>query len=219
MSWKVLADERWMTYSPIGLRLVDDFTGKDPAYKVSATLEIQGANLDWQQTNIKETITTTGIISYPGLGRSAYFATAPVQRYRFILQSDYYRAEYLMNMDAIEFDAHPYDDNNPPAVINNFPLTVMLLPGPAYPFEGHLRVVRGTVQDINGNPVANVEVSEGFRERVLTDARGAFSLPLRWPVLSGPVVIDAVDHRTGRTDSLNINLPGDLTSGHVFTIT
>ena len=98
------------------------------------------------------------------------------------------------------------------------PQTVLLVPSAGYAYGTHVRVLSGLVQDASGNPVANVEVSEGVRERSITDERGAFSLPLRWPALSSSVTLDAVDHRSGRSDSLLINLPGDLSHGHLFTI-
>ena len=65
----------------------------------------------------------------------------------------------------------------------------------------------------------NAEVSFGVQERVLTDERGSFCLPLRWPPLSGAITIDALDHRTGLSDSINITLPGDLAHGHLLTVT
>jgi hypothetical protein len=55
-------------------------------------------------------------------------------------------------------------------------------------------------------------------ERVLSDERGVFALPLRWAPFSGNVVLDAIDHRTGRTDQLTLALPQDLQQGHTFTL-
>jgi hypothetical protein len=54
---------------------------------------------------------------------------------------------------------------------------------------------------------------------VLSDERGVFALPLRWVALSGNVVIDAIDHRTARTDQLTLTLPQDLQQGQTFTLT
>ncbi|MGI9301130.1 MAG: hypothetical protein ACR2RB_00255, partial [Gammaproteobacteria bacterium] len=127
--------------------------------------------------------------------------------------------EYLRTVDALEFDVHPYDNNQAPAVIPGLPQTVLLLPATNYPYEHHVRSVHGQTLDNAGEPIVNVEVTEGVRERVLSDGRGVFVLPLRWSLPVGPVVLDAVDHRTGRTDQLNLTLPDDLQQGHIFTLT
>ena len=58
----------------------------------------------------------------------------------------------------------------------------------------------------------------GVAERVATDSRGRFSLPLRWPALNGAIQIDASDHRTGRTGQITINLPAGLTGSHLIVI-
>jgi hypothetical protein len=159
----------------------------------------------------------SGNLLYPGLGRSSNVAVAPVVRHRVELTSDFYRPEYLRTVDGLEFDVHPYDDSQPPAVLPNLPLTVLLLPSTSYPHAA--RTVRGRTLDANGDPVANVEVTQGAAERVLSDERGAFTLPLRWAAFSGPVVIDAIDNRTGRTGQITLTLPQDLQLGHSFTLT
>jgi hypothetical protein len=219
MIWYALEAEQWLLYSQIGLKLVDEFTGNTPKYPVYADLEYQDTGGNWHPVERNPVVTPNGIISYPALGRSVRAATQPVLRHRVSLRSDFYRPEYLLNSDGIEFDIHPYDDANPPVVIPTNPQTILMMPNTKYAYPGHVRLVNGVVQDNAGDPVANVIVSEGVRERVLADERGAFSLPLRWPVLSATVLLDALDHRTGRNDSLNINLPGDLSQGHLFTIT
>jgi len=219
MTWQILAGEEWLLYSQIGLKLVDEFTGRPPWYPVFAELEYQDALGKWHPVPIDPVVTPAGVVSYPALGRSAQAATQPVLKHRVRLHSEYYRPEYLADKEAIEFDVHPYDDDIPPAVIPQVPQTVLMIPNTLYAYPGHVRLVKGLVQDNLGAPVANAEVSEGVHERVLTDERGAFALPLRWPALNAVVTLDAIDHRTGRSDSLNINLPGDLFQGHLFTIT
>jgi hypothetical protein len=216
--WQTIPGERLMLYSPIGLRLVDDFTGTRPFGPIQADLEEQDSNGDWHATAVSAVRTPGDVLGYPGLGRSANQAAQPVRRYRVLLSAAWYRADYLINLDAIEFDVHPYDDQNPPALFPAQPNDVFLLPSFNYPFPRHIRVLRGVVEDAANNPVANVEVTEGPRERVLTDSRGAFSIPLRWPALNAAVQIDALDHRTGRSGQININLPGDLAQGHTITI-
>ncbi len=225
MTWHTLAGEQMLLYSQIGLKLVDEFTGKPPKYPVYADLDYQDTagkwhTVYWCPPERYPVVTPNGIITYPALGRSAHAATQPVLRYRVLVRSRYYRPEYLLNSDGIEFNIHPYDDVNPlpPAIIPTNAQTVLMIPNTNYAYPNNVRVVSGLVQNSVGDPVANVEVRQGPRERVLTDERGAFSLPLRWPVLNATVQVDALDHRTGRNKSRNINLPGDLYRGHLFTI-
>lgn len=219
MVWQVLPDDKLELYSQIGLRLIDEFTGSRPLYPVSADLEFQNVAGDWIPVERQPTVTPGGIISFPGLGRSAQVAIQPVLRHRVLLRSDFYRAAYLRNSDGLEFDIHPYDDATPPAVIPTHPQTELLLPSASYGYPSHVRVVKGLVHDMAGEPVANVEVKLGGSERVLTDERGAFALPLRWPAVNAALSLDAVDHRTGHSATISIQLPGDLAQGHLFTIT
>jgi len=219
MNWLALNNEQWLLYSQIGLRLVDEFTAKPLKYPVSTTLEYQDSVGEWHTVKRDPVVTPNGLISYPSLGRSDHTASQPVLRHRVLLHSDFYRPDYLLNSDGIEFDIYPYDDFSPPAVIPTHPQTVLMFPSTVYAYPNHLRLVKGLVQDSLGDPVANVEVSEGTRERILTDKRGAFTLPLRWPANNASVMLDALDHRSGRNDSININLPDDLYQGHTFTIT
>lgn len=218
MVWQAIAEERRMLYSPIGLRLVDDFTGRAPIGAVQAHLDLRRADMTWQPTEIAAVRTPSEVITYPGLGRSAHFALQPTFRYRVRLEAGFYRPDYLLNQDAIEFDVHPYDDDNPPAVLANLPQDVFLMPAVNYPYPGHVRVLRGQVLDNAGDPAANVEVTEGAGEKVLTDERGCFSLPLRWPPLNAALQIDALDHRTGLSGQINVNLPADLSIGHIIVI-
>jgi len=211
--------ETTVLYSQIGLRLIDDFTGDLSRYPVEAELDYRDSTGNWRLTAIEPTPTPSGHLLYPGLGRSASLPAAPVVRYRVRLMSSFYRPDYLRTLDALEFDIHPYDDTQPPAVLSNVPLTVHLLPSVMYPYAGFVRTVRGRTLDVNGDPIANTEVSSGLAERVLSDERGVFALPLRWAPASGNVLLDAVDHRTGRTDQLALTLPQDLQQGQTFTLT
>lgn len=217
--WQSIPNAQRFLYSQIGVLPIDDFTGEHPKYAFNAALEYQNASGAWDPVDQTAVRTPTGVLSFPQVGRSAHAGVSPVLKYRMKLHSRFYRAEYLMNVDALEFDVRPYDDTVPPAVIPTHAKTVLLFPSPSYQYANAIRVVHGLIQDAGGDPVANVEVMEGVREHVLSDERGAFSLPLRWPPISGPVVIDAFDHRTGRSDSMAINLPADLSTHHVLTIT
>ena len=217
--WAPIVSERRMLYSPIGLRIVDDFTGFAPLGSLRAILDQKLANGEWFETPIDAVRTASDVLIYPGLGRSAHATTQPSQRYRVRLDAALYRPDYLLNLDGVEFDAHPYDDQHPPAAFPTLPQNLFLMPATHYPYPGHVRVVRGRIVDAGGSAVANVEVTESAQERVLSDERGGFALPLRWPALTATVQIDAIDHRTGRSGHLGINLPADLGTGHVITIT
>ncbi|MDB5934429.1 MAG: hypothetical protein JWQ01_1773 [Massilia sp.] len=219
MTFTAIAAERTVTYSQIGLRLVDEFTGGPSLQRVDARLSFQDSGGNWQLLPTQPRPSPSGNLLYPGLGRSASVEIAPIVRHRVELSSDFYRPEYLRTVDALEFDIHPYDDHHPPAVVSALPQTVLLLPSANYPHAAFIRTLRGRTLDASGDPIANVEITQGVAERVLSDERGVFALPLRWAALSGNLVIDAIDHRTGRTDQLTLTLPQDLQQGQTFTLT
>jgi len=219
MSWMAVPSETTLLYSQIGLRLVDEFTGGPLAHPVEAHLSFQDAAGNWQRLEVNPVPTPAGHLLYPGLGQSANAGVAPMVRHRVRIESDFYRPEYLRTADALEFDVHPYDDSTPPLVVPTLPTTVLLLPSPVYPFAGFMRTVRGRTLDSLGDPVPNVEVTLGTTERALSDERGVFALPLRWAAFTGGIVLDAIDHRTGRTDQISLTLPQDLLLGHAFTLT
>jgi hypothetical protein len=216
--WAPIAGERRMLYSPVALHLVDDLTGAAPAGIVRAELDEQDTSGEWHLSTRRAVRSPGDVLLYPGLGRSSKAVLQPVRRCRVRLMSNWYLPEYLAGDDGIAFDVHPYDDQNPPAVIPQQPDEVFLLPSTAYPFPSHIRVLRGIVIDGAGAPVSFVEVSEGLRERALTDTRGAFALPLRWPALIDVIPILAVDNRTGRNGQINVALPGDLSQGNTIII-
>lgn len=218
IQWRVLPEERSELFSPIGLRLLDDFSGDGPLGRVQDALDIQEASGVWRRTEIKSAPTDSGYLIYPGLERRSEVAGVPARRYRVRLACRFYRAHYRVNADGIEFDAHPYNDTHPPAVVATGPQDTFLLPAADYPFPRHVRVLRGIVEDNLGNPVADVLVTEGVRERVLSDERGSFSLPLRWVAQATTVTIDAVDQRTAKTGSVNVTLPGGLATSHTIVI-
>lgn len=216
--WQPVPTERLMLYSPIGLHLIDDFTGQPPIGPLRLLLDRQTAAGGWQPSGIDAIRTPGDVITYPGLGRSAHAGIQPPSHYRVRIEAAHYCPDYLMTDAGIEFDADPYDDTVPPATIPAAPQRVFLLPAPSYAFQTHVRVVRGVVHDAANQPVAYAEVTEGINERVLSDARGGFALPLRWPPLIGQVQVDAVDHRTGASGQITVTLPADLTSGQTITI-
>jgi hypothetical protein len=143
----------------------------------------------------------------------------PARRFRIRLTADFYQPLYRASSEGIEFDAFPFNDANPPQVIASQIQDAFLTPATNYPFQAHIPVLRGDVRDASGVRVADVLVMEGARERVLTDERGAFALPLRWAPKNGAVAINATDQRNNRAGAININVPADLRNNHTIVIT
>ena len=217
-----LPGERSLLFSPIGLRLQDDITGSGPFGPVRAFLDRQDPAGNWQETGIKAVMTPSGYVTYPGLERRGELSGGP-RRYRCRLEAVFYEPLYRAQVDGIEFDAFPYNDSNPPANFPpppNLPLPqdVVLTPSSGYPFPAHVPVLRGRTVDINGDVVADVVVSQGIQERVLTNRQGAFALPLRWVVPNVQIFIDATHPRTGRTGTIPITIPQDLGQNHDIQI-
>jgi hypothetical protein len=214
--WREVPSEHNALYSPVGLRLVDEFTGRAPLGAVSATLDLELAPGVWEATGLEPVVTPSSVLTWPGLGRAWEPATAPARRYRARIAAERYRPAYLETADGVPFDAPPWDDLNPPVPTTTGPVDAYLLPAAGYDFPTWVRVLRGFVEDVSGAPVANVLVHQAAVERALTDERGTFSLPLRWAA-SG-MVVDATDARTGRAGSHTLSLPSDLAASVTITI-
>jgi hypothetical protein len=202
---------------------LDDITGDAPFGTVKALLDRRDPAGNWQETKIKAVMTPSGNLTYPGLERHPD-VNGPPRRYRCRIEAQFYGPLYQAVQDGIEFDAFPYNDTNPPANFPpppNLPLPqdVVLTPASNYPFEPHINVLRGRTVDVNGDPVADAVVNQGIQERVLTDRRGVFALPLRWVLPNVLVPIDAVHPRTGRTGTISIMIPQDLGQNHDIQIT
>jgi hypothetical protein len=216
ITWRAVPQDTRLLYSPIGLLLVDDVTGKPPVGRVETTLALQDG-AEWRVIDRDPVITASGVLLYPGLGRSID-VTQPPQHYRVSLELSLYRPLYRANGDGIEFDVPPFDDTSPPATLTDRPTPTVLLPAAHYPFAPYIPVLRGLVQDAGGHPVPDVLVQEALRERTLTDARGAFSLSLRWVPPGTPTLITADDQRHGRAGSITVTLPADLDQSQTITV-
>ncbi|HEY6176583.1 MAG TPA: hypothetical protein VIX73_19140 [Kofleriaceae bacterium] len=214
--WRELGSEHTALYSPIGLRLVDDFTGKSPLGRVRARLDRQVGIGLWAPTDLEAVLTPSSTLTWPGLGREWEPTAAPTRRYRARITADQYRPDYLQSVDGLEFDTPPWNDDNPPNPVTAGPVDLYLFPAPTYAFPTWVRALHGFVQDASGTPVVNVLVRQASLERSLTDERGTFALPLRWAT-SGQAV-DAIDVRTGRSGSRVLNLPADLQRSVTITI-
>ena len=202
--------ERTELFSPIGLLPVDDITGRPPVGALRAFLDALQANGSWRQTDLRPKITRGGVIAYPALGRKRQPLTQPPRRYRVRVEADHYIAAYRRDQDGIEFDAFPYDDNNPPQSAPGMPDPLVLMPGPTYPFPGHLLVLRGVVVDAAGAPVRDAELSIGTTRRALSDARGSFALSAPRPTAPTVIQVDAADLRTGRVGGRAVQFPQGL---------
>jgi hypothetical protein len=182
-TWVELPGESWVLYSPIGLVLVDEFTTRAPIGDVRATLELDDGGGSFRVTDIEAVTTPSATLIYPGLERR-HDASGAKRTYRLTVDADYYFPRYQLTptigtAQGIVFDAYPYNDTTPPAQPPIY-ASLALLPAPNYPFESNYPVVRGLVVDAGGNPVAGALVTIGSTERVITDARGAYSIALRW---------------------------------------
>jgi hypothetical protein len=225
-NWRALPSERFELYSPVGLRLIDDFTGRPPFGRIRASLDIIDATAGWRSTVIEPITTPSGVLAYPGLERRSEVIGLPPRRYRVRLDAEFYRPLYRLNAEGIEFEAFPYNDSNPPTDYRvNPPQAVItraqdvnLEPAANYPFPPHVRVLRGKVVDSSGRPVVDAEVKRGATERVLSGDNGEYALPLRWAVNGVSIPIDAIDQRTGRMGTINITLPQALGGGQTIII-
>ena len=216
ITWRPVPQDNKSLFSPVGLLLVDDLTGRPPVGRIEAFLELQDA-AEWRPIDRDPVITASGVLVYPGLGRSID-VTQPPRHYRVRLDAPLYRPLYRVNADGIEFDVPPFDDATPPGTVTDRVTPTVLLPAPHYPFAPYIPVLRGIVQDAGGAPVPDVLVQEALRERTLTDARGAFSLSLRWVPAGTPTLITADDQRNGRAGSITVTLPADLNQSQTITV-
>jgi hypothetical protein len=217
-TWVITPAETTQVYSPVGLHLLDELTNEAPIGNVNAFLDLLGANNVWQQTSVQPSVGPSGILTYPGLEFHGNATGLPARQYRIRMTADYYVPFYLAKDDGIAFTAYPYDQTNPPQTIASVAQDTPLLPAPNYPFASHIPVLRGVVVDATNKPVPNAYVTQGNTERALTDVRGTFALPLRWVQSNVQTPIDAVDQRTNRIGTIQIQLPGALARSQTIPI-
>jgi len=217
-TWQPAIAEQMETYCPVGLHLLDALTNDAPLGKITAYLDLRDAGGTFRQTDIPAIKTPSGVVCYPGLERHADVAGLAPRHYRVRIAADFYVPLYLSTADGIEFDAYPFNDANPPAVIVHLAQDVYLTPAPNYPFPGHIPVLRGIVVDAANKPIPNALVTQGApAERAVTDSRGTFALPLRLAPQGVPVAIDAVN-RAAHVGTINVTLPGDLERNQTIQI-
>jgi len=216
--WRVIEADRRTTYCPIALDLRDEFTGGAVLGEVEIELDLQQGTL-WTPSGRRPVRNPSGLLVFTGLGHAVDPAAMPSFKVRVRIAAAYYRPSYRTTVDGLEFDVATYNHAVPPAVSPLMPEMVLMQPNSAYPFGGHLRVLRGRVIDIGGNPVADASIEADGVERVISDEKGAFALPLRWQLPNAAVAV-VVDHpRSGRGATPGFTLPGDLVGNHDITIT
>jgi hypothetical protein len=217
-TWRTLPEERSLLFAPIGLRLLDALRETGPLGWVRPTLDELVGGV-WSPVPARILVSDNGIVTAPGIGRTARPAQAQARHFRLRLATEHYRPHYRATLDGIEFDAEPYDDRTPPQTHATGATDAQLLPAASYPFPPHLRVIRGVVRDLQGRPVEDALVEEAASSYAgaLSDDHGTFALPLLAAVDGTPAAVDATHARSGQTGSLQVTLPADL--GRNLTIT
>lgn len=217
--WRVIEAERRTDHCPIALELRDEFTGGALVGDAQVALDIRHAPTVWEPSNRKPIRTSSGLFVYTGLGRSRDPAAMPLYRVRVRITATHYRPRYRTTADGLEFDVGTYNDATPPTLLPMMPEVVLMLPTSSYPFGGHVRVLRGRILDPMGDPVADALIEADGVERVMSDAKGGFCLPLRWQAPAAFVAV-TVDHpRSGLSAAAAFSLPADLIGNHDITIT
>lgn len=215
VTWVRTLGEPRVQFTPVGLRVLDDFTGRPPTARFTATLEARTppsgpGPYSWRRVDSPPTLTPGGWIAFIGLGRTVDPLAKPVVRHRVSVVAEDMLPLYgpAPGATSVEFDVHPFDDTHLPTV----PVVrtdIFLLPAPAYAFPSEVPVARGRVVDGANRPVARALVTFQNFERVLSDERGQFALPLRWAAKNTTVQIDAADG-LGHVGAVPLAIPGGL---------
>ena len=222
-----LPAERRVSYSAAWFAPVDLVTGLPPTLPMRVLLDIRHGQA-WEPTGIAPTITLSGAVAYPDLGRQRNPAAAAPVRYRARFEADAYLALGRAHRDGEEFLAYPFDDTTPPAQAAS-PVPVSLAPAVGYPFPSDLPVLYGQVETAAGVPVPDALLSATVGPPVLrtpqtaqtlTGLGGTFALPLRWAPDGQPITVVAVDYRSTphRTGQLSVQLPDALGRNHQIVI-
>jgi hypothetical protein len=211
-----LPGERRVSYSAAWFVPVDMITGAPPSLPLTVLLDIHDGQ-GWAPTGIKPTVTLSGGIGFPDLGRCRDPGTTAPRRYRARFEPGAYLAIVRAYRDGEEFLALPFNDSTPPALAVS-PLTVNLAPAPGYPFSSDVPAIYGQVSTAAGELVPDVLLSATVgppvlrtpqTARTLTGPRGTFALPLRWAPAGQQITITAADyrHNPSRTGQLTVQLP------------
>lgn len=224
-----LTVERRITRSPIWIRAFDGFSGRRIAGGLEVTLKREEEGR-WEKAVERPTFTSSGDIAFLGLGRAREPESIGTRPYLVKVNAIGYRTDYPLRPpppppllppppgDGLLAYVVAWRPDRPPvaaAVLSSLPLR----PAASYPFPPGTPLLNGLVQDAANEPVKDAHISAavpalGVVEHVLTDERGWFRLPLRW--MSGPTIIAAA--KAGLVGNKQVNVPADLSSTHVITI-
>jgi hypothetical protein len=219
MSTELLRREVTLTFSPMGLQILDTFVNAAPTQSYDVRLEhFDGTH--WVDSGHAARISPSGFLIYPGLERRAQIVPGqPPRLYRACVESDFYVPAYRRTADGREFPAFAYNDTNPPFLPASSVGLLALSPSAAYVYPPDVRVLRGSVSELNGAPVrdALIEYAAGQVE-AMTDARGYFALGLKRAPETGAITLDIHHDRTNRVRSRSVQLPAALQSNQALVI-
>jgi hypothetical protein len=213
-----LSREHAVAASPLWLRLVDVFTGRAPAGRVSLKIE-RREGIGWRVVEVPYELKPSGDLAFVNLGRVPRGRAGDQREYRMMATVQQTITETSAGAASMVFSVTTWSADAPPPTPQI--TEVRCYPGPDYPFGPSVPLVSGAVTDqVTGTPVARarVQVTETLLgtqrvEEVRTNDAGWFRVPLRWS--SGATTIDA--DRLGASGSATINVPADL--GSVVSIT
>jgi len=215
---------RLLVFSPLGLSLLDDFTGERPIGFVNPTLQVETAPASgvWVATGVRGLFTNSGILAYPNLGRRGRVPSPPetLKNYRVLVTAQYYNPLYPGGPGSLGviFSVTPYDDDSDFTMLVPTMVTLTLLPKANYPYAGDASFLVGQAQRVSGDAVpALVTAVEPFdgtidrrQTRVLADQGGTFRLPLRWGDPSASTTVTATDPASGKSGQISLSFPYDL---------
>ncbi len=217
ISWRPGREPPAILHCPIALKPLDEFTGGSPVGPVELVLDFQDGAA-WRPSDVRPVRTEGGLYAYPGLGRHADPVANPSFRVRIRVSAENYRPAYAVTDDGLEYDVPTWNDTVPPSFVNLMPESVLLHPASHYRYPHHVRVLRGTVREnATGEVLPDARVSAGA-ERVVTDERGAFGLPLRWQALGALIDVLAEHPRSGLSDTVSFQLPDALSSNQEILV-
>lgn len=215
-SWQRLPDETAVRTSPVWFQLVDRVTGRAPQASVDVLLDrLNPLTGRWVAAGARPSVTGAGAVAVLGLESRPRALGEPPRRYRIRVTGDAYIPLYRRTAEGVEFVV--------PSPITRQDL--VLLPSVAYPYPPEEPVLRGVVRDVAGDPVPDVEVSSRVQagaqrrtELTLTDGRGVFALSLLWVPRGSDATVVALHRRTGRTATVRVAVPSDLSQSLPITI-
>lgn len=193
--------------------LVDDHTGGLPVTAAKVEIDITDGAGGWRPLHRAPVVTELGTYVFPKLEKRGDARNAQPRKYRLRVTAPGYTPYYRFDREGVVIDVYPFDDNLPPQVPPFRPEIIPLYPAADYPFGASAPVIYGTVLDATSAPVPYALV-ECNSDRVLTNAAGAFVLPMgRSPATL--VLVDASDSN-GNAATIPVSVPHGL--GQHYTI-